>query len=166
MKDREEQLTWAKQRARICVGNGQFLGRSAQACANLDENPLTKGARNNQRQGDARIQSGGDGRGARPGFPSADRVDRELRVNPDHERQPFERRGLDRRRKQTEKGRGEGLAPGVAMPIAFFGGRRKRPAARTGAADQWEPALGVPGRGRRRARRRRPDGPASYMALA
>ena len=43
MKSREEQLTWAKQRAHICVDMGDFA--CAVACLRLDlaENPLTKG---------------------------------------------------------------------------------------------------------------------------
>jgi hypothetical protein len=43
MKSREEQLTWAKQRALICVGMGKFSNAVAALRADLDENPLTKG---------------------------------------------------------------------------------------------------------------------------
>jgi hypothetical protein len=43
MKSREEQLTWAKQRALICVGVGHFSDAVAGLRADLDENPLTKG---------------------------------------------------------------------------------------------------------------------------
>ena len=43
MKSREEQLTWAKQRAHICVDIGEFAYAVAALRANLDENPLTKG---------------------------------------------------------------------------------------------------------------------------
>ena len=40
---REEQLTWAKQRALICVDMGDFSGAVAGLRADLAENPLTKG---------------------------------------------------------------------------------------------------------------------------
>jgi hypothetical protein len=43
MKSREEQLTWAKQRALICVDMGRFSDAVAGLRADLDENPLTKG---------------------------------------------------------------------------------------------------------------------------
>jgi hypothetical protein len=43
MKSREEQLTWAKQRALICVDMGHFSDAVAGLRADLDENPLTKG---------------------------------------------------------------------------------------------------------------------------
>jgi hypothetical protein len=43
MKSREEQLTWAKQRALICVGMGRFSDAVAGLRADLAENPLTKG---------------------------------------------------------------------------------------------------------------------------
>jgi hypothetical protein len=43
MKSREEQLTWAKQRAHICVDIGEFAYAVAGLRADLDENPLTKG---------------------------------------------------------------------------------------------------------------------------
>jgi hypothetical protein len=43
MKSREEQLTWAKQRALICVDMGYFTDAVAGLRADLDENPLTKG---------------------------------------------------------------------------------------------------------------------------
>jgi hypothetical protein len=43
MKSREEQLTWVKQRAHL-RRHGQFLRRWAGLRADLDENPLTKGA--------------------------------------------------------------------------------------------------------------------------
>ena len=43
MKSREEQLTWAKQRALICVDMGHFSDAVAGLSADLDENPLTKG---------------------------------------------------------------------------------------------------------------------------
>ena len=44
MKSREEQLTWAKQRALICVDMGDFACAVAGLRADLAENPLTKGA--------------------------------------------------------------------------------------------------------------------------
>jgi hypothetical protein len=43
MKSREEQLTWAKQRALICVDMGHFSDAAAFLRADLDANPLTKG---------------------------------------------------------------------------------------------------------------------------
>jgi hypothetical protein len=43
MKSREEQLSWAKQRALICVDMGHFSDAVAGLRADLDENPLTKG---------------------------------------------------------------------------------------------------------------------------
>jgi hypothetical protein len=43
MKSREEQLTWAKQRALICVDKGRFSDAVAGLRADLDENPLTQG---------------------------------------------------------------------------------------------------------------------------
>jgi hypothetical protein len=43
MKSREEQLTWAKHRALICVDVGHFSDAVAGLRADLDENPLTKG---------------------------------------------------------------------------------------------------------------------------
>jgi hypothetical protein len=43
MKSREEQLTWAKQRAFICVDMGDFVAAVAGLRADLAENPLTKG---------------------------------------------------------------------------------------------------------------------------
>ena len=43
MKSREEQLTWAKQRALICVDMGRFSDAVAGLRADLDENSLTKG---------------------------------------------------------------------------------------------------------------------------
>ena len=43
MKSREEQLTWAKQRALSCVDKGGFSDAVAGLRADLDENPLTKG---------------------------------------------------------------------------------------------------------------------------
>ena len=43
MKSRDEQLTWAKQRALICVDMGGFSDAVACLRADLDENPLTKG---------------------------------------------------------------------------------------------------------------------------
>jgi hypothetical protein len=43
MKGREEQLTWAKQRALICVDMGHFSDAVAFLRADLDANPLTKG---------------------------------------------------------------------------------------------------------------------------
>ena len=43
MKSREEQLTWAKQRALVCVDVGHFSDAVAGLRADLDENPLTKG---------------------------------------------------------------------------------------------------------------------------
>ena len=42
MKSREEQLTWAKQRALICVDMGHFSDAVAGLRADLAENPLTK----------------------------------------------------------------------------------------------------------------------------
>ena len=42
MKSREEQLTWAKQRALICVDMGGFSDAVTGLRADLDENPLTK----------------------------------------------------------------------------------------------------------------------------
>ena len=43
MKSLEEQLTWAKQRALICVDTGRFSDAVAGLRADLDANPLTKG---------------------------------------------------------------------------------------------------------------------------
>jgi hypothetical protein len=43
MKTREEQLTWAKQRALICVDTGSFTCAVAGLRVDLAENPLTKG---------------------------------------------------------------------------------------------------------------------------
>jgi hypothetical protein len=43
VKSREEQLTWAKQRALICVDMGDFSDAVAGLRADLDEHPLTKG---------------------------------------------------------------------------------------------------------------------------
>ena len=43
MKSREEQLTWAKQRALICVDTGAFSGAVAALRVDLAANPLTKG---------------------------------------------------------------------------------------------------------------------------
>jgi hypothetical protein len=43
MKSREEQLTWAKQRALISVDMGHFSDAVAGLRADLDANPLTKG---------------------------------------------------------------------------------------------------------------------------
>jgi len=43
MKSREEQLSWAKQRALICVDMGRFSDAVAGLRADLAENPLTKG---------------------------------------------------------------------------------------------------------------------------
>ena len=43
MKSREEQLSWAKQRALICVDMGHFSDAVAGLRADLAENPLTKG---------------------------------------------------------------------------------------------------------------------------
>jgi hypothetical protein len=43
MKSREEQLSWAKQRALVCVDMGHFAAAVAGLRADLDENPLTKG---------------------------------------------------------------------------------------------------------------------------
>jgi hypothetical protein len=42
MKSREEQLTWAKQRALICVDMGRFADAVAGLRVDLAENPLTK----------------------------------------------------------------------------------------------------------------------------
>ena len=49
MKSREEQLTWAKQRALISVDVGHFSDAVAGLRADLDENPLTKGAMSSDR---------------------------------------------------------------------------------------------------------------------
>ena len=78
MKSREEQLSWAKQRALICVDMGRFSDAVAGLRADLDENSPDQRPRV-QRARNARIQSG-DGRGARPRFASADRVDRRPQV--------------------------------------------------------------------------------------
>ena len=43
MKSREEQLSWAKQRALICVDTGHYSDAVAGLRADLAENPLTKG---------------------------------------------------------------------------------------------------------------------------
>ena len=43
MKSREEHLTWAKQRALICVDMGRFPGAVAGLRTDLAENSLTKG---------------------------------------------------------------------------------------------------------------------------
>jgi hypothetical protein len=43
MKTREEQLSWAKQRALICVDTGHYSDAVAGLRADLAENPLTKG---------------------------------------------------------------------------------------------------------------------------
>jgi hypothetical protein len=43
MKTRDEQLTWAKQRALICVDTGGFACAVAGLRLDLAENPLTKG---------------------------------------------------------------------------------------------------------------------------
>jgi hypothetical protein len=43
VKSREEQLTWAKQRALICVDTGDFAFAVAGLRVDLAENPLTKG---------------------------------------------------------------------------------------------------------------------------
>ena len=43
MKSREEQLTWAKQRALICVDTGAFACAVAALRVDLAANPLTKG---------------------------------------------------------------------------------------------------------------------------
>jgi hypothetical protein len=43
MKSRDEQLTWAKHRALICVDMGGFADAVAGLRADLDLNPLTKG---------------------------------------------------------------------------------------------------------------------------
>jgi hypothetical protein len=43
MKSRDEHLTWAKQRALICVDMGDFSDAVAGLRADLDENPLTQG---------------------------------------------------------------------------------------------------------------------------
>ena len=68
MKSREEQLTWAKQRALICVGVGRFADAVAGLRADLGKGVI-------QRASLTRIKSG-ERCGARPGFASADRVDR------------------------------------------------------------------------------------------
>ena len=44
MKSREEHLTWAKQRALICVDMGHFSNAVAFLRADLDANQLTKGS--------------------------------------------------------------------------------------------------------------------------
>ena len=43
MKSRDEQLSWAKQRALLRVHMGAFTAAVAGLRADLDENPLTKG---------------------------------------------------------------------------------------------------------------------------
>jgi hypothetical protein len=43
VKSREEHLTWAKQRALICVDMGDFASAVAGLRADLARNPLTKG---------------------------------------------------------------------------------------------------------------------------
>jgi hypothetical protein len=43
MRSREEHLTWAKQRALICVDMGRFSDAVAGLRADLADNPLTKG---------------------------------------------------------------------------------------------------------------------------
>ena len=43
MRSREEHLTWAKQRALICVDIGGFADAVTGLRADLDENPLIKG---------------------------------------------------------------------------------------------------------------------------
>ena len=43
MKRREEHLSWAKQRALICVDTGDFTCAVAGLRRDLAENPLTKG---------------------------------------------------------------------------------------------------------------------------
>ena len=43
MKSREEQLTWAKQRALICVDMGHFTDAVRGLRADFADNPLTKG---------------------------------------------------------------------------------------------------------------------------
>jgi hypothetical protein len=43
MKSREEHLTWAKQRALICIDTGDFTCAVAGLRRDLAENPLTKG---------------------------------------------------------------------------------------------------------------------------
>ena len=43
MKSREEQLSWAKQRALICVDMGAFSDAVAGLRADLNENPQTQG---------------------------------------------------------------------------------------------------------------------------
>jgi hypothetical protein len=43
VKSRDEHLTWAKQRALICVDMGGFADAVAGLRADLDENPLTQG---------------------------------------------------------------------------------------------------------------------------
>ena len=43
MKSRDEQLSWAKQRALICVDMGRFTDAVAGLRADLNENPLTTG---------------------------------------------------------------------------------------------------------------------------
>jgi hypothetical protein len=41
MKSREEQLTWAKQRALICVGGGRFADAVAGLRADLDKGAMS-----------------------------------------------------------------------------------------------------------------------------
>jgi hypothetical protein len=43
VKSRDEQLSWAKQRALICVDTGRFADAVASLRVDLAENPLTKG---------------------------------------------------------------------------------------------------------------------------
>ena len=77
MKSREEQLAWAKQRALICADMGRFSHAVAGLRADLDENPLTKGLVSSER---AMRGYRAAINGARPGFASADQVDRGLQV--------------------------------------------------------------------------------------
>jgi hypothetical protein len=73
VKSRDEHLTWAKQRALICVDMGDFTHAVVGLRADLAEHPLTKGVMSSD-QAVCGFKSG-DGCGARPGTASADRVD-------------------------------------------------------------------------------------------
>ena len=78
MKSRGEQLTWAKQRALICVDMGHFSDAVAGLRADLAENPLTNGVVSSD-QARHGYKTAID---AAPGFASADRVDRGPQVTP------------------------------------------------------------------------------------
>ena len=57
MKSREEQLTWAKQRALICVDMGRFADTLWRACARISTKapcPATKRGADTKRRGTRR----------------------------------------------------------------------------------------------------------------